>query len=585
MLNRTQFWLLSAVAWLATACGSQKEAIQEEPIPSGPSRYIEQYQELAVREMRRTGVPASITLAQGLLESGSGTSRLARQANNHFGIKCKRHWKGPTIRADDDAPDECFRAYENPEASFRDHSDFLVQGRRYDFLFGLDPTDYEAWAEGLRKAGYATNPRYDDLLISLIERYRLHRFDRASSGAPILPQDAFDKKNPQRFTFNGLEAVVVQKGDTYERLSEKWDVNEGFLRNYNDLEKGDPLPAGALLYLEPKHRKARDAEFHVLNEGESLFYVAQLYGVKYKKLQKYNRLEDNRRPAVGEKVYLRDKREAAPKLRLQHLMVAKEEEAPSSSPKKNKPQKPRQAASPEQKPAETPTDSLVNKTASESATLSGGTREESAPQAQKDPAPSQQGPTYTVQKGETLYAISRKTGVSVSDIIAWNNLPDASLHVGQVLRLSAPSKKSSRTPEASAPKKQKPARDTLKSLPDTGGQKQAKRPAVPDSTGARQQDSSARDTNNRSGSAETETPSEEPAEAATPKEPQAADPSPNRSSAVEGGFFVHQVAPGETLYSIAREYGVGVNNIAKLNQMESLDIEAGQKLKIPAYER
>ncbi|HEX6915029.1 MAG TPA: glucosaminidase domain-containing protein, partial [Chitinophagaceae bacterium] len=183
--------------------------------------YIRTYQELAIKEMLRTGVPAAITLAQGILESQSGESDLARKSNNHFGIKCKNDWTGATVYHDDDARGECFRSYDNAEQSYRDHSDFLKSRPHYTFLFSLDPTDFEGWAKGLKKAGYATSPTYADRLIGLIRRYNLQEytlvalnrkkgnedemFSYAKDETPDIPEQPAD-------TTRDVEAVAPNSG-------------------------------------------------------------------------------------------------------------------------------------------------------------------------------------------------------------------------------------------------------------------------------------------------------------------------------------------------------------------------------------
>ncbi|MBL4654370.1 MAG: glucosaminidase domain-containing protein, partial [Bacteroidia bacterium] len=160
--------------------GGEEDSVVKEKVLTNESlkaKYVEDFKSLAIEEMHRSGIPASITLAQGLYESGFGTSRLAKEGNNHFGIKCKALWTGPVIYEDDDALQECFRKYESALQSYQDHSDFLMNGQRYNFLFDLKKTDYKGWSRGLKKAGYATNPRYSDKLIEIIEEFKLYELD------------------------------------------------------------------------------------------------------------------------------------------------------------------------------------------------------------------------------------------------------------------------------------------------------------------------------------------------------------------------------------------------------------------------
>jgi LysM repeat protein len=265
--------------------------------------YIKKYRDIAVREMKRYHIPASITLAQGLLESGAGQSTLARKSNNHFGIKCGGDWRGPTVSHDDDARGECFRAYKHPEESYEDHSKFLAGRPRYASLFKLKITDYKGWAHGLKKAGYATNPRYAEKLIGIIELYNLHKYDN-KDGIKWM------KQNPephQPYVSNELLYIVVRAGDTWKSISKEFDISQSKLRKYNDLYKGYNLQVGDILYLEKKKRKAsKDNIVHVLRSGESMYTVSQKYGIRLKNLYKLNKMdEESPSPKVGTILRLR----------------------------------------------------------------------------------------------------------------------------------------------------------------------------------------------------------------------------------------------------------------------------------------
>lgn len=265
--------------------------------------YIKQYRDIAVQEMKRYHIPASITLAQGLLESGAGQSTLARKSNNHFGIKCGGDWTGRTVSHDDDARGECFRAYKHPKESYEDHSKFLAGRPRYASLFKLSITDYKGWARGLKKAGYATNPRYADQLIGIIELYDLHRYD-TKDGLKWMKQNP----NPhQPYVANGLLYIVVRAGDSWKSISKEFDISQSKLRKYNDLYKGYALQEGDILYLEKKNRKApKDHIVHVLRSGESMYTVAQKYGIRLKNLYKLNKMQpDDPAPELGTILRLR----------------------------------------------------------------------------------------------------------------------------------------------------------------------------------------------------------------------------------------------------------------------------------------
>ncbi len=265
-----------------------------------PHEYIAMYKDEAIKEMLLNGIPASITLAQGMLESDFGNSPLARYANNHFGIKCHNTWEGPVFIQDDDEKNECFRKYYTVYQSFKDHSEFLKTRSRYAFLFEYHHTDYKAWAKGLKKAGYATNPKYADLLISMIERYELHKYDKVKH-MPKLSVDASKQKTSEPVTKtserdakpmvkvheNNIKYTIARKGDTFYKIAKRHEMGVWQILKYNDYDKGDLLKGGEIIYLQPKRNKAKVAEYRV-QQGESLHDISQKFGVKLKKLYRYN---------------------------------------------------------------------------------------------------------------------------------------------------------------------------------------------------------------------------------------------------------------------------------------------------------
>ncbi|KJS07588.1 MAG: hypothetical protein VR77_00775 [Flavobacteriales bacterium BRH_c54] len=278
------------------------------------SEYIETYKDDAIREMHRSGVPASITLAQGILESGDGNSPLAMYANNHFGIKCHSGWKGKTMHIDDDAKNECFRKYKSVYESFEDHSDFLTSRSRYAFLFELKVTDYKGWAKGLKKAGYATNPKYADLLIDLIEKHQLYEYDRYAKVPSKTPKKGktsatLASSASKKYTVkmhNNIKHIVVKKGDTFYSIAKAFEMNEWQLYRYNDLNKSDVLEEGQILYLQPKRNKAQE-DFHIVKSGDTMRSISQQYGVKLNKLYKKNNMIMGTQPIEGQKILLRKK--------------------------------------------------------------------------------------------------------------------------------------------------------------------------------------------------------------------------------------------------------------------------------------
>ena len=253
--------------------------------------------------MKRYHIPASITLAQGLLESGAGRSELARKSNNHFGIKCGRSWDGRTVRADDDAPNECFRAYRHAKDSYRDHSKFLRTGARYAFLFRLKITDYKGWARGLKKAGYATDPRYADRLINIIELYDLDRYDSKKE-----LEWAEEFPNPhQPYLANDMVYIIARRGDTFKSLSDELGISKKQLRTYNELPKDYEFAGGEIVYLEKKRRRAtKEYIVYVVRQGDSMYSISQKFGIRLKTLYKLNKMEpDAPAPKVGDILRLR----------------------------------------------------------------------------------------------------------------------------------------------------------------------------------------------------------------------------------------------------------------------------------------
>jgi LysM repeat protein len=283
--------------------------------------YIDAYKEIAVSEMKRTGIPASITLAQGMLESDNGNSSLATEGNNHFGIKC-HDWTGKTMRKDDDAPNECFRKYKSADESYRDHSDFLLSKQRYNFLFAYKSTDYKSWAKGLKKAGYATNPKYPEMLIKLIGENKLYLYDLDVAVADRVRANrtvSGKKTGEADFTINldahpvykrnNIEYIVVKNGDSFDKLARELEMFTWELLKNNELTKNSTLSEGQILYLQPKHRKAeRGNEIHTVLPGETLYSISQLYGVKTKHLRRLNRLTANEDVKEGDVLNLRSKK-------------------------------------------------------------------------------------------------------------------------------------------------------------------------------------------------------------------------------------------------------------------------------------
>jgi len=310
--------------------------------------YIDKYKELAIQEEIRTGVPASITLAQGLLESGAGQSDLSQASNNHFGIKCKTEWTGAKVYHDDDARSECFRSYPSVEDSYRDHSDFLKNRPNYSALFYLDPADYKSWALGLKKAGYATEKAYAQNLIKTIEDNGLQQYtllamqrgkmpqqditqnnnsiaataavqkeNTATAEPPVVQNTSVQQTNEAgisevvsypagTFSINNVKVVFAPAGTSLFALATKSNLSFKKLLDFNNLsDNEDILKQDKLIYLERKPKKSSSNDVHIVAASETLEDISQKEGVDLESLYEYNKIQKGMQPATGEKVYLK----------------------------------------------------------------------------------------------------------------------------------------------------------------------------------------------------------------------------------------------------------------------------------------
>ncbi len=293
--------------------------------------YISLHKEDAVNDMKRTRVPASITLAQALLESEDGNSTLATEANNHFGIKCA-DWIGPTFTKDDDKQDECFRKYSSVLESYDDHSNFLHTRDRYASLFTLDITDFKGWAKGLKKAGYATNPQYAERLIKIIEDNQLNLLDEGKdlpliasvpvdkqvkviTEEPIIKRE--EKKIPASsnevdifakrkvFNKNGIEYVIAKKGDSFKSLSKELELGYWQLPKYNEMDSNSAIVEGQIVYIKPKNSTA-STTFYVTKDGDTIHSISQELGIKSKYIYKWNNFSKDQEVQSGQKIWLAD---------------------------------------------------------------------------------------------------------------------------------------------------------------------------------------------------------------------------------------------------------------------------------------
>lgn len=392
--------------------------------------YINTYKDIAIAEMERTGVPASIKLAQGIHETTAGTSDLVIKSNNHFGIKCKATWTGKSVSHDDDARGECFRKYNAPADSYRDHSDFLKGSARYASLFKLDPLDYSGWAYGLKKAGYATNPRYPQIIIKLIQDYQLQEYTLIALGkrpakeeilakasveknekefipavvvvkteetvGPPMPEPEFTTKHPQyyheEFKINETRVIYAKKGTPFLTIAQQYNIPLARIFEFNDMPENETLVKDQLIYLQRK-RKTGNNEFHIVKPGETLYDIAQEEAIRIESLLEYNQLQRNMRPAIGQQLYLRTKAPARPGLAKDETSENQMILAKNENRKMN-------------------TEGYNTQQVTEEETIA-----------------------YTVKPKETIYSISKKYNVKIDDLVQWNQLSSYDLKTGQLLKI------------------------------------------------------------------------------------------------------------------------------------------------------
>lgn len=359
--------LLTATASIAQVNEPEADKAQQPTegwVKMTPQEYIYKWRHIAIDHMERYGIPASITMGQAILESGFGNGYLARVANNHFCIKCKSSWTGPTITHADDRPDDCFRVYDSVEASFEDHAEFLSEGQRYAFLFAYDSDDYKRWAHGLKKAGYATAADYGDRLIATIERYNLQLLDKEGgivaydeyvarelamdpvalsatsqkSQSEVITTITETSHEAQRddicdmtiayadrgidpnnfrvtinshhgynvYLTNGAHYIVAKEGDSFAKLGDLFSIAPATLRKFNDMKSHDEPKAGDVVYIERKMSRWGGADMlHTVSEGETLHIIAQVYGIRLQQLSKLNRVRSNAELVTGQTLRLR----------------------------------------------------------------------------------------------------------------------------------------------------------------------------------------------------------------------------------------------------------------------------------------
>ncbi|MEC5142327.1 glucosaminidase domain-containing protein [Chitinophaga sp. 212800010-3] len=450
-------------------------------------QYIDTYKNLAIEEMRRTGVPAAIKLAQGIVETQSGNGTLCLQSNNHFGIKCKNNWNGKTIKYDDDAAQECFRVYENARDSYRDHSDFLRANPRYAFLFRFDGDDYKSWAFGLKQAGYATNRTYSQQLIKVIEDYNLQQYtmiamgkDPSDHGAGTdktlyaevtereTPRPVNERRNHHNnlrqtavnypkgvFEINGRKAVYVKAGTSLIQLADQQRMRLRKLVRFNDLENDNPPAKDIVLFLQKKGKRG-GKQFHSVASGESMHDIAQAEGIQLRWLRRRNKMNEGEEPAAGQRLTLDGFANAAPRLAKNTRVLKEEDQEPPEdfSPRKALDGIKEEVAkntgggaaipAPNTNPAPAQQGgvpvAMIEDLKKNGQVTTSPAPKASMPATQSVPAPPKPAATqksgvvyHNVQPKETLYGIAKMYNQTVSQLQEWNNLQSADIKIGQRL--------------------------------------------------------------------------------------------------------------------------------------------------------
>jgi LysM repeat protein len=459
---RTSFFICSVFTLAGilsnSFCYAQNTTLQD------ITDYIQTYKAAAIEEMQRAKIPASITLAQGLHESGNGKSVLAREAKNHFGIKCHKEWNGKTYTYDDDAKGECFRVYDDAFTSYRDHSDFLTSRTRYADLFTYPINDYKSWAYGLKAAGYATNPKYAEIIIRTIEENKLYEYDVVIAPdksinnnvaqavvTPAVKETAPERQSPT--TINQVLVARLNADATVAQVASLYSLEASDIAKFNDVATTDVFPKGTAIFLEHK-RKTGEVPSYTVKKGESMKSISDQFGVRLNTLYARNLMKENDQPIEGETIYLQGKRTVAPST-VSYAEFIKQH-APKAVILPN-PVKPAPALV-----STTTTNGTVDKTTEAMVVkqddkiyipITSKVQVEQPVVVAKQPAavvPVQAAKTiaaptvkasagvstYVIQPKDTLYSLSRKFNVSVEEIKAWNNMTDNSISIGQSLIVS-----------------------------------------------------------------------------------------------------------------------------------------------------
>ncbi|WP_440133998.1 glucosaminidase domain-containing protein [Chitinophaga sancti] len=603
-------------------------------------QYIATYKDIAIDEMKRSGIPASITLAQGVLETQSGNSWLVQNSNNHFGIKCKNNWAGETVNYDDDARQECFRKYSTAADSYKDHSDFLKNNPRYSFLFQFQMEDYKSWAYGLKQAGYATSKTYPQQLIKVIEDYNLQQYTmegeglvarskpstgtstKTSNSATGNGNAAADKPIPSGvFEINGRKVLYAQAGTALIQLANEKDIKLRNLVKYNDLANDDPLPKSNYIFLEKKGKSGKN-DFHVVKQGETMYDISQAEGIQLRWLRRRNKMKEGEEPAAGQRLALQGY--ASTKPELAKIPPPEDLTEGDLNPKQIvddvKTEMERQQQLAQQQPAQSKQqvnklpDGMVddlkkigdvtpagNSTSANAA--AGNTVAKPAATAAKpayNPAPASTTPTAakptynpapvatgTVTATSPVVNASASVGTAASAPV--KPVVNASASVGTPTSTPTATTSTPVTPATPAPAPVKPVVNasasvgTPTSTPTASTPATSVTPAPPVSTNTGAPAPTPVATTPITTTPAASTPASSPAQpvASTPAAQQTPPtPASGEETIQVGNLLYHDVTSKETLYGLSKRFNVTVEQLREWNQLEGYDIKIGQRLLV-----
>ncbi len=555
--------------------------------------YIQRYRDIAKKEKERAGIPASIKLAQGILESGDGKSTLAREANNHFGMKCGADWRGETYFLKDDDYDEngvlkesCFRVFKSPEESYIAHSEFLRdpnKAYRYGFLFRLNPNDYKGWAQGLKQAGYATSPTYADALISLIDQYKLYEYDLGGQGIADI------------ILINDVKMVSAKAGQTPAAIAQQYKVKLKCLLAYNEGVKGvnQPLKVNERIFLQKKRRFFRGGQHeHFIKSTETMYDLAQLYGMRLKSLYRKNKMSPGQEPAAGEKIYLRGWGFFRKSPKLREATVAPEPTNPFDEGTGKSPVDDTNQVDPEDLKNSNPTKNSNGSTTTNSSNNNSNTTNNSNSSnsnTSTNSTKNNNGSTTTNSSNNNSNNTNNQNNSNTTTNSTKNNSENTTNNSNNTNNQENTNSSNNNTSTNPTKNNNTGANTTSSSTnsgntttqpnkPNSGANSTGVKPTIPSTSTPTKPNTPSSTTKPNTTTPTTTTTTNTKPEVITPK-PSTGNSS-NTTDTRPTGVQYHTVEKGETLYSISKRYGMTVDGLKKLNDLKDNNIKLGQQLRL-----